>query len=87
MCVNMLVTCVQLTEAAHQGTAHYVGVSQPGVILLTVPLFYLLNSVYEWQDGKSSKKQKLSARQYVDTGMAFIQRNMEDENTFPTKFG
>ena len=44
-------------------------------------------NVYEWQDGKSSKKQKLSARQYVDTGMAFIQRNMEDENTFPTKFG
>jgi MOB kinase activator 1 len=44
-------------------------------------------NVYEWQDGKTGRKQKLSARQYVDTAMSFVQKNMQDDSTFPTKFG
>ena len=43
--------------------------------------------VYEWQETKSGRKQKLSARQYVDTAMSFVQKTMQDENVFPTKFG
>ena len=52
-----------------------------------LPLWCNPFRVYEWQETKSGRKQKLSARQYVDTAMSFVQKTMQDENIFPTKFG
>ena len=43
--------------------------------------------LYKWQETKSGQKQKLSVCQYVDTAMSFVQKTMQDENIFPTKFG
>lgn len=53
----------------------------------TCPVMSAGSQVYEWQETKSGRKQKLSARQYVDTAMSFVQKTMQDENIFPTKFG
>jgi len=42
--------------------------------------------VYLWQDDKG-KKTKVSAPQYVDYVMTFVQKVVNDETTFPTKHG
>jgi len=42
--------------------------------------------VYLWQDDKG-KKTKVSAPQYVDYVMTYVQKVVNDETTFPTKHG
>jgi len=42
--------------------------------------------VYPWQDEKG-KKSKVSAPQYVDYVMTYVQKVVNDETTFPTKHG
>lgn len=47
-------------------------------------LFFL--RVFELDIDKK-KKAKMHAKQYIDTVMANIQKQLSDEQTFPTKFG
>ena len=43
---------------------------------------------FDWlEDKKGSKKTRLPAKQFIDTSLAQIQRQIRDERTFPTKFG
>lgn len=43
---------------------------------------------FDWlEDKKGSKKTRLPAKQFIDTSLAQIQRQIRDEQTFPTKFG
>lgn len=41
---------------------------------------------YLWFDEKG-KKNKCAAPQYVDYVMSFIQKTINEESTFPTKYG
>ena len=41
---------------------------------------------YHWVDDKG-KKTKLSAPQYIDYVMTFVQKTINDETIFPTKHG
>ena len=47
-------------------------------------LFY---STYEWQDGKNKRHTKLPAKEYIDSALTMIQKQLQDETIFPTKFG
>ena len=42
--------------------------------------------MYMWVDEKG-KKSKLSAPQYVDYVMTYVQKTVNDETLFPTKHG
>ena len=41
---------------------------------------------YLWVDEKG-KKSRLSAPQYIDYIMTYVQKTINDESTFPTKHG
>ena len=41
---------------------------------------------YLWVDEKG-KKSRLSANQYIDFSMSYVQKTINDEATFPTKHG
>lgn len=46
------------------------------------------NRSFDWlEDRKGSKKTRLPAKQFIDTSLAQIQRQLRDEQIFPTKFG
>jgi len=60
--------------------------------LLFSALIYVLyphhNRSFDWlEDRKGSKKTRLPAKQFIDTSLAQIQRQLRDEQIFPTKFG
>ncbi|XP_032814240.2 MOB kinase activator 2-like isoform X1 [Petromyzon marinus] len=40
-----------------------------------------------WQDSDRGKKTKCTAPQYIDCVMSYVQKQVTDENTFPTKYG
>ena len=44
-------------------------------------------STYEWQDSKNKKHVKLPAKQYIDSVLSNIQKQLCEESIFPTKFG
>jgi len=44
------------------------------------------NRVYQWTDDKG-KKSRLSAPQYIDYVMTYVQKTINDETVFPTKHG
>ena len=44
-------------------------------------------STYEWQDSKNKKHVKLPAKQYIDSALSNIQKQLCEESIFPTKFG
>jgi len=52
--------------------------------VVTVLLSY---STYEWQDSKNKKHVKLPAKQYIDSALSNIQKQLCEEAIFPTKFG
>ena len=49
-------------------------------------LYYYHFSQYLWVDEKG-KKTRLSAPQYVDLLMTYVQKTINDETIFPTKHG
>ena len=66
-------------------------VSKANVSLFTVlyTKFYVcFHRVYELDTDKDKKKKiKMHAKQYIDTAMMNIQKQLGDEQLFPTKFG
>ena len=50
-------------------------------------VFLLLFRVYELDLDKKKKQAKMHAKQYIDTVMMNIQKQLGDEQIFPTKFG
>ena len=50
-----------------------------------IHLIFLLRQ-YQWVDEKG-KKSRLSAPQYIDYIMTYVQKSINDESTFPTKHG
>jgi MOB kinase activator 1 len=44
---------------------------------------------FEWLDERRGGKRltKLPARQFIDTALTYIQKQLQDESLFPTKFG
>lgn len=44
---------------------------------------------FDWLDDRRGGKRltKLPARQYIDTALTYIQKQLQDESLFPTKFG
>ena len=50
-------------------------------------MFFLLFRVYEIDLDKKKKQAKMHAKQYIDTVMMNIQKQLSDEQIFPTKFG
>ena len=53
-------------------------------MLLSVILF--VTSTFDFESDKK-KKVKMHAKQYIDTVMSNIQKQIQDEQIFPTKFG
>jgi hypothetical protein len=49
-------------------------------------LIYLIKSLYCWIDERG-RKVKYSAPQYIELATTFIQRNISNENIFPTRLG
>lgn len=57
--------------------------------MLLIPHF-LNCRTFEWLDDKKGSSKKLSktpAKQFIDTSLTQIQKQLEDETIFPTKFG
>ena len=54
-----------------------------GAVIIVCPLC----STYEWQDSKNKKHVKLPAKQYIDSALSNIQKQLCEEAIFPTKFG
>jgi hypothetical protein len=48
--------------------------------------FDFILSLYYWIDERG-KKVKYSAPQYIELTMTFIQKNLSNENIFPTRLG
>lgn len=54
----------------------------------TCPTIAAGKETFEWlEDKKSSKKTKLPAKQYMDSALSQIQKQLQNEEIFPTKFG
>ncbi len=50
----------------------------------------LICRTFEWLDerkGSSKKLSKTPAKQFIDSSLTQIQKQLEDESIFPTKFG
>ena len=54
-----------------------------------IVLFHWLFRTFEWLDDKkgSKKLSKIPAKQFIDVSLTQIQKQLEDEAIFPTKFG
>lgn len=42
---------------------------------------------FEWLEDRKSRKTKLPAKQFIDASLSHIQKLLQDEKIFPTKFG
>ena len=72
--------------------------SRPSLLSLSLPphpLFHISNPtpclctrIFDWlEDKKGNKKHKTPAKQYINTALEQIQKILQDEEQFPTKFG
>ena len=52
-------------------------------------VLFLLIRAFDWLDDRRGGKRltKLPARQFIDTALTYIQKQLQDESLFPTKFG
>jgi hypothetical protein len=59
-------------------------ISFASVPLMSLTL--LVDRQFQWVDDKG-KRSKFPAPQYIDFALTYIQRTVNDESLFPTKFG
>ena len=52
-------------------------------------VFVVTIRAFDWLDERRGGKRltKLPARQFIDTALTYIQKQLQDESLFPTKFG
>ena len=69
--------------------------SRKGVSIIRMSLCNYNNNniinarAFDWLDERRGGKRltKLPARQFIDTALTYIQKQLQDESLFPTKFG
>ena len=56
---------------------------------VTTVICLLYIRTFDWLDDRRGGKRltKLPARQFIDTALTYIQKQLQDESLFPTKFG
>ena len=72
LCLSVSV-CLSVSLSINQSTCIYLS-------------FFLSSRTFEIESDKK-KKAKMHAKQYIDTVMTNIQKQLENEHIFPTKFG